>query len=124
MLILDFAVLTVTAFVILLSGDVHVHPGPLTRQKANELSIIHINTQSFSNKLDIVSVEAINHDIVTLSETWLLDGRNKDEDLVIDGFHPPIRHDSQDGYGGVAIYIKSNAWYKPRHDLIPGLEAV
>ena len=124
-LILDLAVLTVTAFLILLSGDVHVNPGPPTSQEPNELSIIHINTQSLSNKVDIVSVEAINHDIVTLSETWLLDGRNKDEDLVIDGFHPPIRHARQDGYGGVAIFIKSNLWYKPRHDLmIPGLEAV
>ena len=79
---------------------------------------------SLRNKLDLLSVEAINHDILTLSETWLNETITN-EHLKLPGFNPPARRDREDGWGGVAIYVRDTIFYKERPDLsVPGLEAV
>ena len=106
------------------SGDIETNPGPNTYKTIDDISMIHANVKSLRNKIDQVSVEATNHDIVTISETWL----NKsisNENIKLPGFHPPTRKDREDGYGGVAIYIRNCIPYKERPDLtIPNLEAV
>ena len=86
---ITLAVAITPSMILLLAMDIHVHPGPSLTN--NDISIMHINTESLSKKLDMISVKAINHDIITLSETWLLDRRNKDSDLILEGFYSPIR---------------------------------
>ena len=107
---------------LLLAGDVHENPGP-SNTRSNEMSIIHVNAGSIRYKIDKLYVEAANHDIITVSETWLTDTIDN-KSVAMPGFNPPIRQD-RNGYGGVAIYVKSNLVCKPRPDLdVPGLEAV
>ena len=72
------------------AGDVELNPGPFLTELDDNLSVIHNNIKSLRYKIDYLSVEAKDHDIITLSETWL----NKDipnEDLIIPNFFPPIR---------------------------------
>ena len=112
--------------IIELSGDVHKNPGP-TENK--EISIIHINARSLENKVDLIEVEAKDHDIITLSETWLVNNEEKNRlyknKLKITGFSDPIRCDRDRGWGGVAIYVRKNLYFRERKDLsVPGLEAV
>jgi exonuclease III len=87
-----------------------------TKSPSN-ISIIHINAQSIKNKMDKLLIEAENHDIIAITETWLHEGV-KDEELELDGFHTIIRRDREtDRHGGVAIYCKTNLAVKPRHDI-------
>ncbi|KAK6182505.1 hypothetical protein SNE40_010179 [Patella caerulea] len=47
------------------------------------------------------------------------------ENLTLQGFHSPIVLNRDDGYGGVAIYIRSPIHFIPRHDLhVNGVEAI
>ena len=118
------AATVITFILLLLANDVHPNPGPPLTQKSAELSVVHLNVRSIRNKLDVLAHEIKDYDIVTLSETWLSDSTS-DDSLLIDGFHPPIRQDRPDHYGGVAIYVKNNLICKPRPDLsVPTLEAV
>ena len=50
----------------------------------------------------------------------------KNNEISINGYHPPVRKDrSDDPHGGVAIYVKNSLICKERYDLsIPQLEAV
>jgi len=108
----------------MLCGDIHPNPGPASPFANDKLIVAHLNARSLRNKLDILESEIRDFDIVTLSETWLPDGKMKDQ-LNINGFHPPVRRDRPDGaYGGVAIYVKNYLCCKERTDLlIPNLEA-
>ncbi len=107
------------------AGDIHLNPGPPCRVQPKELSIIHINARSLRRKLDLLDSEVTDHDVITISETWL-SADIKNNEISINGYHPPVRKDrSDDPHGGVAIYVKNSLICKERHDLsIPQLEAV
>ena len=107
------------------AGDIHLNPGPLCRVQPKELSIIHITARSLRRKLDLLDSEVTDHDVITISETWL-SADFKNSEISINGYHPPVRKDrSDDPHGGVAIYVKNSLICKERHDLsIPQLEAV
>lgn len=121
------------------SGDIHPNPGPesdsstilssgnsdISLDMSKYFSFIHYNVQSLYPKLDILSTELQNFDILAFSETWL--GTNiKSDDLCIPSFASPERKDRLDGsYGGVIIYVKNNISYKRRLDLEPqGIECI
>ena len=90
------------------AGDIHLNPGPPCRVQPKELSIIHINARSLRRKLDLLDSEVTDHDVITISETWLsADIKNKE--ISVNGYHPPVRKDrSDDPHGGVAIYVKNS----------------
>ena len=86
--------------------------------------MIHLNARSLRYKIDDLTAEIENYDIVCITETWL--NQNIDSNtLLLQGFHKPIRKDREDGYDGVAIYVRSNLGIIERNDLgIPTLEAL
>ena len=46
--------------------------------------------------------------VITISETWL-SADIKNNEISINGYHPPVRKDrSDDPHGGVAIYVKNS----------------
>ena len=79
---------------ILLSGDVEVNPGPDSVESStdssdilspaslnslsNHLSILHLNIQSLLPKIDLIRGEAIAHDILIFTESWLKPTINDD----------------------------------------------
>ena len=116
--------LSIILLLLLIANDIHPNPGPTTHLTSHSLSIIHINANQITNKIDAISIEAFNYDVITVSETFLHE-KSKKEILKINGFHEPIRKDRDQNGGGVAIYVKSNMLCKHRKDLdIPELEAV
>ena len=116
-------ILVVSLLLLILANDIEVNPGPPTQYAAKEMTVIHLNAGSIRNKIDIVSTETSKYDIVTVSETWLKDNI-ENNDILLPGFSPPFRLD-RNGYGGVAIYAKSDIICKPRVDLhVDGLEAI
>ena len=132
-------------FILLLlkAGDVELNPGPNTSINSdsdtssnntsipdinfedivrNSFSVVHLNVQSIRHKLDIIEAELSNFDILAFSETWLTPSiPNKDLDIF--SYSEPFRKDRQDGYGGIALYVKENIPCKLRPDLdVNGLE--
>ena len=126
---------------LLCCGDIHPNPGPdlsfsssdqssmttsftSSLHLSNCLSMVHYNIQSIFNKLDLISAELNNFDILTFSETWLGNSTNTD-DIAIPSFHLPERKDRQDNHGGVLIYIRDTIKYRRRQDLeLLGLECI
>ncbi|MEW8546337.1 MAG: endonuclease/exonuclease/phosphatase family protein [Candidatus Thiodiazotropha sp.] len=142
--------ITWLSIVLAKAGDVHPNPGPLssssslslssssssisnsvagsissTLNQFHHLSFIHYNVQSIINKLDLLSVELSEFDILAFSETWLHRGISTN-DLHIPLYNYPERKDrDRDPHGGVVIYVKESLNYKRRHDLeLPGLECI
>ena len=115
-------ILYMSVILLILCGDIELNPGPNT---VTDLRIIHINTCSLKNKIDLIEAEYRDVDIITVSETWLSDAVTDDQ-ILLRNFHPPIRQDRQnDPHGGVAIYVRNNLCCKRRHDLhVVGLESV
>ncbi|MCG8046285.1 MAG: reverse transcriptase family protein [Candidatus Thiodiazotropha endolucinida] len=124
---------------LLISGDVHPNPGPASTSSSTSstssshdsslfintinlskyLSFIHYNVQSIANKIDILSAELTDFDILAFSETWLHPDIHTN-DILIPEFKPPERKDRQrDRHGGVMLYVKDTLFYKRRQDLEP-----
>ena len=75
--------------ILLLSGDIHPNPGPLSSSSSssdslsihpsaynfsnlcNHLSFAHNNVQSLVPKLDILEAELLEIDVLGFTETWL-----------------------------------------------------
>ena len=102
------------------SGDIESNPGP-----PGEIRVMHVNARSLANKIDVLTAESINFDIMTISETWL-SNLDADSSLSVPNFHSPVRLDRPgDRHGGVAIYVRDSLYCKARPDLqVPNLEAV
>ena len=83
------------------------------------LSFIHYNVQRIANKIDLITTELSDFDILAFSETWLHPSIQT-TDLLIPEFKPPERIDRlRDRHGGVMIYVKDSVIYKRRYDLEP-----
>ena len=126
------------------AGDIHPNPGPSTLSSISNisqsslnnsftailssfhhLSFVQYNVQSIYNKLDTLSVELSEFDILAFTESWLHPGI-PDEDLKLATYHSPERKDrNNDPHGRVLIYIKDSIHYKRRLDLeLPGIECI
>ena len=124
---------------LILSGDIHPNPGPLSSNSDSDssscqsmtdilssgLSILHLNIQSLKPKLDLLQAEMQAYDILIFTETWL-SSQTSDDELLIPNFQKPFRLDRDDRIGGgVAIYLRDTLFGISRRDLhIPSLEAL
>ena len=102
-----------------LAGDIEINPGPLSGKSSSKLSVCHANVRSIRSleKFEHIRIELTEkYDIITLSETWLT-SENSSEDYSIPNYDGPLRRDRADGYGGLAVWIKSNLYSKHRKDL-------
>ena len=114
------------AFLLLLSIIVHPNPGPFSASSSNSslnttnmsssflsslnffghLSFVHYNVQSTVPKLDLLSTELFDFDILSFSETWLTPSVSSN-DLHIQYFNKPKRKDRVgDSHGCVLIYVE------------------
>jgi hypothetical protein len=129
-------------FLLILSGDIHLNPGPSTSSISSNstscssdvydflnlphhLSVIHYNVQSLQHKIDIVISELGSFDVLAFTETWL-NASIPSSDLLIPNFHNPLRKDrTGDSHGGVILYIKDSIPCLRRPDLeLNNLESI
>ena len=124
---------------LLRAGDIELNPGPDSDNDSllsdssletsdiirNNFSIVHYNVQSAARKIDLLESELSNFDVISITETWFTPNTTS-SDININGFRAPFRKDrTEDGHGGVAVYVKNEISCKRRHGLeIVALECV
>ena len=85
--------------------------------KLTSMKIAHSNINGLRNKIDDISVNLSEYDIICVSETKLNE-HFQTTNLLIDSYHNPIRKDRNiNNGGGLLIYIKNNIFYRHRPDL-------
>ena len=76
------------------------------------MKVAHLNINGLRNKIDLLSAEPSEYDIICVSETKLSDNIET-KNLEINGFHQPIRrHRRFNNGGGLLVYIKSNICFQ------------
>ena len=79
-------------FLLLQSGDIHPNPGPSSvASDTSDSSFVHYNVHSIVPKLDILSSELSEFDILAFSETWL-NPTITGEELFFRNLPPPPTH--------------------------------
>ena len=83
----------------------------------SSMKIAHSNIDSIRNKIDDITVELSDYDIICISETKL-NASIPSSNLMINSYHIPIRKDRDyNNGGGLIVYIKNNIFFKRRDDL-------
>ena len=83
----------------------------------SSMKIAHSNINSIRNKIDDITVELTDYDIICISETKL-NASIPSSNLMINSYHIPIRKDRDyNNGGGLIVYIKNNIFFKRRDDL-------
>ena len=142
-LLFTLVTVTWTLCIMMQAGDIHPNPGPATvstssisslasvssafnfSKLSNHLSVVHYNVQSLVPKLDLLTTELSEFDILAFTETWL-NPSVPTIDLTIDSYRIPERKDRPgDSHGGVILYVKNNIHYTRRQDLeLRGVESI
>lgn len=107
------------ALLVIMSGDVELNPGPISKSTTNtndSLSILHLNIRGIRNKLNYIMAELLDFDVLCFTETHL-DATVPDSDLLIDGFSSIYRKDRSCHSGGLLMYVSQILWSKRRDDL-------
>ena len=87
-------------------------------QDLSAIKIAHTNINGIRNKVDHVSAELSDYDIICVSETKLNPTIITNDKIEINGFKPPLRKDrALNNGGGLAIYSKNNIHSLRRQDL-------
>lgn len=89
------------------------------------IKIAHSNVNSLRHKVDYITSELSDYDIICISESKLNDSIS-DSSISIDGYRQPLRKDRPiNNGGGLVIYMKNNIHYKRRSDLeLPNIETI
>ena len=99
-------------FLVLLSGNIHLNPGP------RQLSFSMARSLNSTDKLNEISALTLDYklDIFAVSETWL-NANVVNDSIRIPGYYAPLRKDRVFGRGGgVALYIASHMSFARRFD--------
>lgn len=87
--------------------------------KSSQLKLMHLNTQSMLSTFNefALIVNKYPLDIITLSETWLKDNKDRLEYVSFPCFSKDFRNRDNIKGGGVGAYIRDNIKYKRRKDI-------
>ena len=88
-------------------------------QNRNRTSIAHLNTQCLSSTFDEfhVMLNEYQFDIITISETWLIDNQKLLDYVYISGYNLEYANRDNKRGGGVGVYIKETFTYTERKDI-------
>ena len=118
----------------LLSGDINLNPGPVTRHQLKDpkfeafnnkgLQLIHLNINRLVPKIDKLCniAKFSNAAVIGITETKL-DNTVYDSEVAIDGYSI-VRNDRTRKGRGVACYIRSNICYTRKTCLSDNLENI
>ena len=85
------------------AGDVERNPGPNTIN--NSLSILHCNIRSIRNKLDYITENLLDFDILCFSESHLYANISTESLIMSSKYDIPYRKDRTNHGGGLLMYL-------------------
>ena len=95
---------------LLLSGDIETNPGPNTSNGVSSLAIYHQNIRSIRNKMEYISDNWIDFDILCFTESHLSNNvGNYTIQLETFNFY---RNDRGDNSGGIIVYVSESVLSK------------
>ena len=103
-------------FLIILSGDVEMNPGPDSLRE-HCVSILHCNIRSIRNKVEYIVNNFCDYDCLCFTETHLDNSVDNANILLTNDFSVPYRKDRTNHGGGILVYINNNLLHKRRPDL-------
>ena len=94
----------IVQFLLIISGDVELNPGPIATPQISTISIFHQNIRSLRNKLEYIKTHFTDYDILCFTESKLsID--IPDNTILLDGFDKFYRKDNSSHSGGLITYI-------------------
>ena len=99
---------------IMLSGDIERNPGPTQSNVQNCLSILNLNIRSIRNKLDYISTNLLDFDIICFTETHLTTNFTN---IELEGYSVPFRKDFTAHSSGLLCYTSTQLTSKRLLDL-------
>lgn len=118
MLSINIAFYIFSRSLLLQTGDVETNPGPdleNNESQSNALSICHLHIRSIRNKIDYITTNLLDFDILCFTETHLSDNVLSC-DVEIDDF-VSFRKDLTSHSGGLMTYVANEFLSKRRPDL-------
>ncbi len=101
---------------LLKAGDIESNPGPTTNNGSSSLSILHCNIRSIRNKLEFITDQFSDFNILCFTETHL----NPDvvtSEILLPSFDTPYRKDRTNHGGGLLVYLNNNLIHERLTDL-------
>ena len=94
----------IVQFLLILSGDVELNPGPNMTLQHSTISIFHQNIRSIRNKFDYIKSNFLDYDILCFTESKLSVDIH-DNTIMLEGFDKFYRKDNSSFSGGLITYI-------------------
>lgn len=90
-------------------------------QPRKNFSILHLNIHSIQKHIDELrsALDILNFrfDVIALSESLVIKGKQPIIDINIDGYHPPLGTPTESTKGGVLMYVSNSLEFKERPKL-------
>ena len=103
-------------FLIILSGDVEMNPGPDSLRE-HCVTILHCNIRSIRNKVQYIVDNFCDYDCLCFTESHVDNSVDNANILLTNEFSIPYRKDRTNHGGGILVYINNNLLHKRRPDL-------
>ena len=106
---LSFHILVFFLFLLILSGDVELNPGPPHNNRVKQCRLLYCNIRGLHKNIQDLITNSRHYDILCCSETLVSNIRHVSE-LIIPGFRNPIilRRDAFPRTRGMALYVRSD----------------
>ena len=110
----------IVQFLLILSGDVEVNPGPdvapNTTRELSSISILHQNIRSIRNKCNYIKNNFLDYDILCFTESKL-SVDILDSAIILEGFDKFYRKDNSSNSGGLITYFSPHLISRRVHEL-------
>ena len=106
----------VLILLLLEAGDIERNPGPNTIN--NSLSILHCNNRSIRNKLDYLTENLLDFDMLCFNESHLYANIRSESLIMSSKYDIPYRKDRTNHGGGLLMYLSGQL----AHTQVTGLE--
>ena len=99
---------------LLQAGDIETNPGP---EYIYDLSIVHLNIRSIRNKIEYITDNLLDFNILCFTETHLYANVSTEMLFLCNAYSTPYRKDQTNHGGGILVYLNSSLLHARRPDL-------
>ena len=110
----NFRCFLIVLMLLLQAGDIETNPGP---ENIYDLSIVHLNIRSIRNKIEYITDNLLDFNILCFTETHLDANVSTEMLFLSNAYSAPYRKDRTNHGGGILAYLNSSLLHARRPDL-------